>query len=211
MKLQIAFDDSTVEEMIRIGNEVREYVDIFELGTPLVYRFGVEGIKLLKREFPEKTILADFKIMDAGPFECDIAYSAGADITTVLAVSDDDTIRMSAEEAKRQNRELLVDMMNVENIKEKVEFLEEVGVDYICVHTGVDAQKRGENPMAELIEVKKHARNCRVSIAGGVKVDTIADIASHRPDVIIIGSGLTNVKNPAEAARKMREAVDSIE
>lgn len=210
MKLQIAFDDNTLEECIKIGNEVREYIDIFELGTPLVYRFGTEGIDVLKKEFPEKTILADFKIVDAGGYEAEIAFKAGADITTVLAASDRKTIEDAVETAGRYGCKILVDLINVKDLGEKVRVCEECGVDYVCVHTGVDRQALGDDPMSEFIEVKNHAKNIKTAVAGGVKLDTIAQIGSYHPDIIIIGAGLTKAHNPRETARMMRETVDGI-
>lgn len=209
MKLQIAFDDNTMEECITIGKQVSDYIDIIELGTPLVYRYGVEGIKTLRKHFPDKTILADFKIVDAGGFEAEIALEAGADITTLLAASDRKTIEDAVTAAKKYGGEILVDLINTEDISKKVSICEKAGVDYVCVHTGVDRQALGDNPMAELIEVKSLAKNIKTAIAGGVSLDTIASVAACRPDIIIIGAGLTKAENPAETARRMREAVDS--
>lgn len=206
-KLQIAFDTVSLDECIEIGEKTKEYIDIIEFGTPLVYEYGVEGIKVLKKHFPDKTILADFKIMDAGALETRSALNAGADIVTVLALSDDKTISESLKEVKKDGKELLVDLINVkdENLEEKIIFLESIGVDYICVHTGSDAQSKGANPLQRLIDVKKIVKNTKVSIAGGVNLNSISVISEQNPDVIIVGGGLVNQPNQEEIARLLKE------
>ena len=48
-----------------------------------------------KKAFPGRTIVADMKTMDVGGFEVEIAVKAGADVVTVLGLSDDATISES--------------------------------------------------------------------------------------------------------------------
>ena len=206
-QLQIAFDTKSLDECIKIGKECEEYLDIIEFGTPLVYKYGAEGITKLKEAFPGKKILADFKIMDAGEFETKIALNAGADIVTVLAAADNQTIEDSLKAVKEVGKELLVDLICVDNFEERVTYLEKIGVDYICVHTGSDTQKLGANPLEDLIRVKKLVKNTKVSVAGGVKVDTIKSISDEGPDVIIVGGGLYNVENPGETAKQMVDII----
>ena len=73
--------------------EARESLDIIEVGTPFVMEYGLAPVRKLKQAFPEKLILADLKIADAGYYEAAAAFKSGADIATVLAVTDDATIR----------------------------------------------------------------------------------------------------------------------
>lgn len=65
---------------------------------------GLRAVKEIKAEFPSLKVLADLKIMDAGRYEVMKASEAGADIITVLGVSDDSTIRGAVEEARKQNK-----------------------------------------------------------------------------------------------------------
>lgn len=206
-QLQIAFDTKSLDECIKIGKECEGYLDIVELGTPLVYKYGAEGITKFKEAFPDKKILADFKIMDAGEFETKIALDAGADIVTVLAAADNQTIEDSLKAVKEVGKELLVDLICVHDFEERVAYLEKIGVDYICVHTGSDTQKLGADPLKDLITVKKLVKNTKVSVAGGVNVDTVKSISDENPDVIIVGGGLYNAENPGETAKKMVDII----
>ena len=64
MKLQLAYDLGTYEELYPFMEEIEEAVDIIEIGTPVILREGVSQIENVKRRFPDKLIFADLKIMD---------------------------------------------------------------------------------------------------------------------------------------------------
>ena len=66
MKLQIALDFLELEDALRIAREVIDYIDIVEIGTPLILREGLKAVREAKKNFPQKIILADLKIADAG-------------------------------------------------------------------------------------------------------------------------------------------------
>ncbi len=69
MKLQIALDTCTTEEATDILYTVGEYIDIIEVGTPMILDYGMELVRTLSEKFPAKIVLADTKIMDAGEYE----------------------------------------------------------------------------------------------------------------------------------------------
>ena len=84
VKLQIALDDLTLEQALRLVSSVREYVDIVEIGTPFLYQYGMEAVRAMKHLLHDREVLADMKIMDAGAYEAGEAFEAGADYVTVL-------------------------------------------------------------------------------------------------------------------------------
>ena len=62
-----------------LAGEARESLDIIEVGTPFVMEYGLAPVRKLKQAFPEKLILADLKIADAGYYEAAAAFKSGAD------------------------------------------------------------------------------------------------------------------------------------
>lgn len=68
MKLQIAVDVNDEEKVLEIADEVHDIVDIFEVGTPAIIKYGVQLVKKIKERYPEMIILADTKIMDGGGY-----------------------------------------------------------------------------------------------------------------------------------------------
>ena len=83
-------------------------------------QFGLAEI--IKENFPEKEILADLKIMDGGKYEAGQAFKAGADYITVLGVTDNLTVKACVEAANEYGKEVVVDMICVEDIPARVSF-----------------------------------------------------------------------------------------
>ena len=74
MLLQIALDDISFEDAKVLLSKVEKYVDIIELGTPFAYSNPISAIGEFKKLFPNKKILADYKILDGGGFMANLAY-----------------------------------------------------------------------------------------------------------------------------------------
>ncbi|RHS84818.1 3-hexulose-6-phosphate synthase [Clostridium sp. AM42-4] len=213
MLLQMAMDGAadglTIAEFKEFISNIYDSVDIVEFGTSCVYRFGMEGVQEIKQAFPDKLILADMKIMDGGGHMSRMAYSFGADIVTVLAVSDDATIGNVIGSAHKVNKEVMVDMICVSDIAKRIPEVEKLGADYVCVHMGVDVQKaKNANPLEELRIAKATARTAKVAVAGGIKLSTISDIVKEKPDVIIVGNGIRKQEDPKTVAAEMKKIME---
>lgn len=201
MKLQLALDLFSLEDSLALTEKVQDYIDIIEIGTPFILEEGMEAVRQFREKFPDKKILADTKIMDAGDLEASSAFDAGADYVTVLAVTDIATIEECVATANRYGKEVVVDMICVEDIPKKIAQLEAVGVHGIAVHTGVDQQKCGRTPMDDLKVMKAHSKSSEISVAGGINLATIPEYAAQEPDILIVGGGIGNAQDPAEEAK----------
>ncbi|WP_027092582.1 3-hexulose-6-phosphate synthase [Cohnella thermotolerans] len=207
MELQLALDLVNIPEAKQVVQEVEPYIDIVEIGTPVVINEGLHAVKAIKEAFPNLKVLADLKIMDAGGYEVMKASEAGADIITVLGVSDDSTIRGAVEEARKRNKKIMVDMINVKDLETRAREIDSFGVDYICVHSGYDHQAAGINSFADLATIKRVVRNAKTAIAGGIKLDTLPQVVAAAPDLVIVGGGITGAEDKRSVAAKMRELV----
>lgn len=208
MELQLALDLVNIPEAKKLVKEVAEYIDIIEIGTPVVINEGLRAVKEIKEEFPSLKVLADLKIMDAGGYEVMKAAEAGADIITVLGATDDSTIRGAVEEAKKHGKKILVDMINVKNIEERAIEIDALGVDYICVHTGYDLQAVGQSPFEELRIIKRVVKHAKIAVAGGIKLSTLPEVIQAKPDLIIVGGGITGQEDKKAVAAEMRRLIN---
>ena len=153
MELQLAIDLLNKEDAAELANKVKDYVDIVEIGTPIIYNEGLPAVKHMADNISNVKVLADMKIMDAADYEVSQAIKFGADVITILGVAEDASIKAAIEEAHKNNKQLLVDMIAVQDLENAKE-LDEMGADYIAVHTGYDLQAEGQSPLESLRTVK---------------------------------------------------------
>ena len=210
MELQLAIDLLNKEEAAELAKKVTDYVDIVEIGTPIVINEGLPAVQHLKDNVKDEDVkvLADLKIMDAADYEVSQAIKFGADVVTILGVAEDESIKNAVAEAHQHGKQLLVDLIAVQDIEKRAKEIDEMGADYIAVHTGYDLQAQGQSPLESLRKVKSVIRQSKVAVAGGIKPDTIKEVAAENPDLIIVGGGIANADDPAEAAKQCREIMD---
>jgi 3-hexulose-6-phosphate synthase len=206
MELQLALDLVNIREGIELVKQVEEYVDIVEIGTPVVINEGLRAVKEMKEAFPSLKVLADLKIMDAAGYEVMKASEAGADIITILGAAEDMSIKGAVEEARNQGKKILVDMIAVKDLETRAKEVDAFGVDYICVHTGYDLQAVGKNSFEDLQTIKRVVKNAKTAVAGGIKLDTLPEVIKAQPDLVIVGGGITgqaDIKGTAAQIQKL--------
>jgi 3-hexulose-6-phosphate synthase len=208
MKLQLALDLVNIPEAIEVVKEVEEHIDIVEIGTPVVINEGLKAVKEMKNAFPNLTVLADLKIMDAAGYEVSQASEAGADIITILGAAEDQSIKGAVEEAKKRGKQILADMIAVKDIETRAKELDELGVDYICVHTGYDLQAVGKNSFEDLATIKSVVKNTRTAVAGGIKLETLPEVIKQKPDLVIVGGGIATQDDKHAAAKSIKELIN---
>lgn len=207
MKLQLALDDISLVDALVLGQKVRNYVDIFEVGSPLIIEEGMDAVREFKRYFPEKEILADTKIVDAGAYEAGLAFKAGADYCTVIGITDDLTIKECLKAAVQNNKHVFIDTINIQAIDKRIPELERLGVDHLSVHVGVDQQAVGKTPLKTLKEVRKFSKNSSISVAGGINLSTVQEYLSVGADILIVGGGINHAKDPVATAKSLADKV----
>ena len=112
MKLQVAFDIQQSDEVLELVEVNGDLIDIVEIGTPLIMKEGLKSVQKIKKEYPNQTVLADLKIMDAGSLEAQIGFDAGADIVSVLGLASKKTLTSVKNTAVKNGRKVMVDMIN---------------------------------------------------------------------------------------------------
>ncbi|BAZ70799.1 MAG: orotidine 5'-phosphate decarboxylase [Pelatocladus maniniholoensis HA4357-MV3] len=210
MKLQVSVDLLSLEQAIKLLKDVVDYVDIIEAGTPLIKQEGLKVVETFKQSFPNKLIFADMKTMDAGGLEAEMAFKAGADFTTILAVSNDSTIQGAIAAARKYGRYVTADMISVSNRVQRARDLEKLGVNYLELHCGLDEQANHlcASTASELTALRG-AVSISLSAAGGINENTIQEVEAAGADVAAVGAAIYNAQSPAESARRLREKINS--
>ena len=207
MKLQLALDVLTLQDALALARAVEDCVDRLEMGTPFLLEYGMEAVRRFRAAFPEKEILADTKIMDAGELEAESAFQAGADLVTVLAATDRDTVRGCLRAAGRAGGRVVADLICIEDLAGTAAALEEIGVHGLAVHVGVDQQARGRTPLGDLRALRGCVQRAEIPVAGGISLAATPDYCALGPDVLIVGGAIANAADPAGEARAIRQVI----
>jgi 3-hexulose-6-phosphate synthase len=207
MKLQVAMDLLTTEDALELAGKVAEYVDIIELGTPLIKAAGLTAVTAVKRAHPDKIVFADLKTMDAGELEADIAFKAGADLVSVLGSADDSTIAGAVKAAHAHGKGIVVDLIGVPDKVTRAKEARALGAEFVEFHAGLDEQALPGFDLNGLLSAGAEAR-VPFSVAGGVNLTTIDAVQRAGAEVAVAGGAIYGAADPALAAKELRAAID---
>ena len=209
VKLQVALDFLELPRAMAVAEEVvAAGADILEAGTPLIKSEGLDAVRALRDRFPNITIVADTKTMDAGKIEAQAASSAGADIMTVLAAASDSTIRECVEAGNHYGIQIAVDLIGIEDPVAFASRAADLGCHFLDVHCAIDNQMRGDKPLA-LLSAVRAATDLTLAVAGGLTGATVPDAVSEGADIIIIGGAITKAVDVSRATAEICQAIDT--
>lgn len=204
MLLQLAVDSP---EHFAVIAACADLVDIVEVGTPVLKRFGASAITTARELAPGLPILADTKTVDGGALEADLVFGAGANLMTVLSVASPATLEVVAARALEHGGHVVVDTIT-ESGRDALlpAALDDPGAfAYVAVHAPYDMRVSGRAITSHIDAVRTmHAAGWRVSLAGGVGPDTIEAVADVAPEIVVVGTAITQADNPREVAQWMR-------
>lgn len=206
MRLQVAIDRVSLERADEIIGLTAGYADIIEVGTSLIKDFGLEGsVKILKERYPDQCILADLKTCDEGAYEFRKAYECGSDIPTVMGFSSLPTLRACREVAGEYGKEYMIDLLEVSD--EKLQILKKEFPEAIFgVHLPSD--NKGEGLEELVLHMCSQMEGIeKISVAGGVTLDSIDVMKKAGVDVVIVGGAISRAENITEATKAFSEAI----
>jgi len=208
IKLQVALDFVELDRAMKVARQaVAGGADYIEAGTPLIKSEGLDAVRRLREEFPNHTIVADMKTMDAGRIEAEAAGKAGANVVTVCGTASLSTIRECVEAGRHHGFDVAVDLLQVEDPLALGAQVAEIGAAWLDVHCPIDAQMQGADPLARLREIRA-ATALTLAVAGGLNSETAAAAAEAGADVVIVGGAITKAVDPKQAAADIRRAID---
>ncbi len=205
-KLQLALDGD-LSSALAVLEQAHAFVDIVEIGTPLVFRDGMRAVGKIRAAYPGLRLLADLKIMDAGAAEADIAFGAGADMVTVLGLAGDETIQGALNSAEKHGGQVMIDMMEVAEPPQRAVELIGLGCDLLCLHTAHDQQPKRDSPWRQLAQLRAAYPALHLAIAGGISQKLLPQILPLQPQIIVVGSAITAAADPGLAARLIHEGI----
>ena len=171
--IQVSLDVTSIDEALELaGAAVRAGVDWLEAGTPLILAEGLHSVEALRANFPEHPIVADLKTMDGAGLEAEMMFKAGANMVVVMGQAHDASIIEQVKMAKQYGGQVMCDVMLCPDKPGRAKEAQDLGVDYIIVHTGFDERNMipGLSPLDDLQSVLD-AVDIPVQAVGGLSIE----------------------------------------
>lgn len=212
--LQVALDHSDLTGAITAAVSVGQEVDIIEAGTVCLLQVGSEIVQVLRQLFPNKMIVADTKCADAGGTVAKNNAVRGADWMTCICSATIPTMKAADKAIKEVNGdkgEIQVELYGDWTYEHAQAWLD-AGISQVIYHQSRDALLAGETwGEKDLSKVKKLIdMGFRVSVTGGLNVDTLKLFAGVDVYTFIAGRGITEADNPAQAAKAFKDEIKRI-
>lgn len=206
--LQIALDNLDLQSALDVLEDVGQIVDIIEVGTILLNAEGKKTVKIIKEKYPDKIILADAKIADAGNILSNMLYEEKADLVTVICCADIQTISSVVNTGKKFGKEMQVELTGYWNFDQANEW-KKAGVQQVVYHRSRDAQASGvgwtEN---DITKIKKLCdMGFKVTITGGITINDLDKFNLLPIYIIIAGRAIRDFEYPKKAALNFQNAL----
>ncbi len=207
--LQLALDNLSLQEALKtLECGVAEAVDIIEAGTLLICAEGVQVIGELRRRFPNKTLVADFKIADAGKVLGRLMAEQGPDYMTVICAADNGTKAAVKAEADRRGATVQVELYGRWQM-EDVKAWKELGITHVIYHRSRDAAG-GWGP-TDLACVKALCgMGMEVTVTGGVGYNELELFAGMPIFAIICGRSIREAADPCAEVLRMKAKIEDL-
>ena len=191
-KIQISIDVIDLEEAVALARaSVKAGVDWLEVGTPLILAEGLHGVRAFRKEFPDTPIVVDLKTMDGAGLEAEMMFKAGGDMVVVMGQAHDASIIEQVKMAKQYNGKVMCDVMLCPDKPGRAKEAQDMGVDYIIVHTGFDERNmiNGLTPLDDLPAVLE-AVDIPVQAVGGLSVPQAIQTLEMGAEIVVFGAPL---------------------
>lgn len=192
VKTQVSLDLTTIAEALEMARGARRAgIDWLEAGTPLILGEGLHAVKALRKEFPGVPIVADLKTMDGAGLEAEMMLGAGATHVVVMSRAHWASVKEMVKVAHRMGGEVMADVLAAEDKAKAARAMQDLGVDWIIVHTGFDERRyvKGVSPLDDLDAVLA-AVDLPVQAVGGLSIEQALETVRRGARSVVIGAPL---------------------
>ena len=208
--LQLALDTYDLPSALAPLQRAAPHIDVIEVGTILCLAEGMSAVRIIRSLFPDKTILADVRIAEAGGIIAKMAFEAGADWVSVVSGAAPSTAEVVHDVASEHGGEVQIELSDGWTWEQAARW-RDIGIDQAIIHRSRDAEAQGELAWgsADLDNIRQLAdMGYRVTVAGGVGVSDVPTFAGIPIFIFISGRAIREASDPAAAAADFRQAIE---
>ena len=204
--LQVALDNLSLEDALdSLKSGVDEVVDIIECGTILIGAEGKRVIGLVRKLYPDKLLVADFKIADSGRVMGGMILDGHPDLMTVICSAHPSTMKAVLDEIKDRGMNTEVQLELYGNWTfEDVETWKAMGLRHVILHHARDI-KGGWSKEEVALTKKLCDAGMKVTVTGSIGYDDLELFRGLPVWCIICGRSIRDAADPKAEAQRMKD------
>jgi len=208
--LQIALDVTSLDTALKIlkKDDLAAEVDLIEAGTVLLASEGKNAVKVLRETYPDKTLVADFKIADAIDTIGGMLLDAGANLITVIAAADLATMARAAKLAEKYGQTIQIELYGRWDMALAAQW-RQAGIKQIIYHHARDASKAWDDSDLALIKGLIDL-GFDVNVTGGLSPESIPFFKGLTITSFIVGRSLYEAPDPVLIVRAFQAQIKDV-
>ncbi len=211
-RLQVALDTKELVDALRPLNQAIDQIDVIECGTILIIAEGLRTVREIRALYPDKTILADVRIAEAGTLIAQNCFEAGASWVSVVAGASLTTVGQVVKVANEYGGEVQIELGETYDA-DRARQWRQLGAQHVIVKRSRDREAAGDlswgpddvSRIHELAEM-----GFTVTITGGVTVDDLDTFAGAPVGVVIAGRAIVKSEDPLGAATELQQKLAEV-
>ncbi|QTX05762.1 orotidine 5'-phosphate decarboxylase / HUMPS family protein [Agromyces archimandritae] len=211
-RLQIALDTTDLAGALRPLNRAIEEIDIIECGTILIIAEGLRAVREIRALYPDKTILADVRIAEAGTLIARNCFEAGASWVSVVAGASLTTVEQVVKVADEYGGEVQIELGEGYDA-ERARTWRRLGARHVIVKRSRDREAAGDLSWGpdDLTRIRQLAdMGFTVTVTGGVSAADLRAFADAPVGIVIAGRAIVQADDPLEAAAELQQAIAEV-
>ncbi|WCC80640.1 orotidine 5'-phosphate decarboxylase [Cutibacterium equinum] len=212
-RLQIALDTYDLPSALAPLAAAADEIDVIECGTILILAEGMDAVRAMRAAHPDKQILADVRIAEAGSKIARMCFEAGANLVSCVAGASLATINQVCQVAAEFGGEVQVELADEWYDAERARQWRDLGVQHVIVKRSRDREAAGDlswkpediGRVDELAEM-----GFTVTVTGGITPADLPVFAGHPVGIVIAGRSIVAADDPREAAHTLRCAMNEV-
>ena len=207
--LQIALDTYDLPSALGPLQKAHHSIDVIEVGTILCLSQGMEAVRIIRSLYPDKPVLADVRIAEAGSIISKMAFEAGANWVSVVSGATMTTAEVVQKEAEKHGGEVQIELIDGWSW-EMARQWRNIGIQQVITHRSRDAEATGDLIWSDqdFDEIRELANmGFKVTVTGGVKPKDIPLFAGVPVYIFIAGRAIRGAEDPAAAAKQFQDVI----
>lgn len=207
MKLQISFNLLDLDDAIKKASQVKNYCDVFEIGSLLIVHYGVKAVEKFRKKFPEKVLISGTKIIDHEKEIFGLFAEANSDWVTVLAGASPNVIHSACNSARNFGKKVLLDLIDASSPGQTALEAKTLGADALLFHKPTDATSK--DIFLDLWDMVRGNTSLPIYISAHVTRENIKELIEIDPAGIVIEHAITQSKDPKTEAAYFYEIIQA--